>query len=183
MRLSRLAALIAVLGLTLAAYCPSANAASQRYGPLGSQFTASFPSKPRSASNSTSLLQNFPAGSHAYAYWLSPSTQIFGHNVPVPAPPSFIVFVGVLSSAAGGASYVQLVGSLPGMKVVTLDGLSGYEFLGSEGSKLNQGNKLTDPKATEGVLGLRRGATVYLVYAITAGRPAAQAFLASFRPV
>ena len=47
--------------------------------------------------------------------------------------------------------------------------------------KFNQGNKLTDPQATEGVLGMHRG--VYLVYAVTTGRRPAQAFLASFRPV
>ena len=136
MRLSRFAVVVAAFGFTLATYGPSATAASPRCGPPGIQFTASFPSKPRSASNSTSLLQNFPAGSHAYAYWLSPSSQVFGHNIPIPAPPTFIVFVGVLSSATGGASYIHLLGSLPDMKVVTLDGLSGYEFFGPEDSKV-----------------------------------------------
>ena len=63
----------------------------------------------------------------------------------------------------------------------TVGGLSGYEFLGPENSKINEGEKITDPHATEGFLALRKGRTVFLIYAFTSARSAAQSFLSSFK--
>ncbi len=92
-----------------------------------------------------------------------------------------MVVVGVLPSTNMGISYMSTVSQAPGLKPVTLHGTTGYEFLGPQGSPINQGNKLSDPHAIEGLLTLGKGRTVYIVIAVTTSRPTAQALLTSFR--
>jgi hypothetical protein len=86
-----------------------------------------------------------------------------------------------MRSASTARRFVQSLGLIPGVKAYTVSGLSGYKFVGSENSAVNQGTRISDPSASEGALFLDRGTTVYVVLVITAQRAAAQAFLASFR--
>jgi hypothetical protein len=73
----------------------------------------------------------------------------------------------------------------PGLKRLTLKGLSGYGFVGSENSALNQnqGSRISARTASEGVLFLDRGPAVYEVLVVAAHLAGAKAFLASFRAV
>ena len=67
-------------------------AVQAHYGPPGSDFVAAFPSKPKTARDTAGLLQNFPSGAHAYAYWVSPNTDIFGRTSPCrPGPASWLL--------------------------------------------------------------------------------------------
>jgi hypothetical protein len=156
-----------------------ADVARGPYGPAASRFWAAFPSKPESARNTPGLLQNFPAGVDVYGYWVSQSKDVFGTTAPVPTAPSYMVIVGLFSSVAAATRYLVVVSQAPGLKPVR--GAQVYEFLGPEDSPLNSGNKLSDPRAIEGLLVLRMASTTYTVIAITMKRSTTSAFLTSFK--
>jgi len=169
-------------GLSSAA-ASHASPAGPQYGPPGGQFTAAFPTPPRQAADTPSLLGQAPAGSHVWGYWVSPDTgDIFANSAPVPHPPTYVVLVDRLPSAAAVNAFMAQATQVPGLNPVTVDGLKGYEFLGTENNALNQGNTLTDPNAAEGDLIVSNGSVVYMVTAITATAPETARFLMSFRP-
>jgi len=103
-------------------------------------------------------------------------------SAAISLPPSYFVVVAVLPTASDGPGYLHQLAQVPGMKAVKQSGLDGDSFVGSENSGLNQGNPLSDPTASEGVLALVHGATVFEAFAITAHPSAARTFLASFEP-
>jgi hypothetical protein len=118
----------------------------------------------------------------AYGYDVSPEADVFSSAaLPVPRPPTFGVAVIVMRSASTAKRFVQEQSQNPGVKMFVESGLSGYKFIGSENSAINQGSRVSDPTASEGALYLDRGATVYVVLVVTAHLAAAKAFLASFR--
>ena len=184
MRCSRMAALSLVAGAALAGCSSGTTAVHQTYGPSGHQFSVAFPSQPNSEANTKGLLTGLPPGSKAYGYDVSPDANVFSAaSLPVPPPPTFAVAVVVTRSAKTAQGFVQQLSEVPGIKQYTTSGLSGYRFVGSENSPINQGSRISDPSASEGVLFLDRGAALYIVEAITAQRAESQAFLASFRAV
>jgi hypothetical protein len=153
-----------------------------KYGPPGSQFSIAFPSSPRSASNTQGLLRNYPTGTKAYGFWVSPDAgNIFAAYASIPHPSTYVAVARILPSPDDGATYLQRAGLISGVRAVSAGGLSGYEFVGSENSAFNQGTKLSNPKATEGIMILGRGATLYVIIAITSDAKSARSFLRSFR--
>jgi hypothetical protein len=183
LRSVRFSFFVIVMVSALCALSIEAGGASRHatYGPSGHQFSIAFPSKPKSASNTSGLLDNYPKGSQAYGYWVSPGTNIFASSAPVPKAPSYIVVVGLLPSASSATSFLKQLSQIPGMKSTKVGGLSGFEFVGSEKSAINQGNTLSNPSASEGALVLRQGSTVFLIYAITTRQSVARTFLGSFK--
>ena len=182
MRSSRFATAIAVASVILAGCSSSGTTAShQVYGPSGHQFSIAFPSTPKSQSNTTGLLTGLPSGSKAYGYDVSPDANIFSSAaLPVPRPPTYGVIALVMPSTQIAKSFLQTLSQTPGVTAFAVSGLTGYRFLGSERT-INDANRISDPSASEGVLFLDRGATVYVVEVITAQLAVAKAFLASFR--
>lgn len=161
-----------------AAFMPAA-AGSARYGPVGGRFSAMFPSPPQSAANTPGLLGSFAKRVHAYAYWVSPTKNLFG-TATVPPPPSFIVAVSIWPTTSEAKTYMRVSARVTRLKLSAFRGSPAYEFIGLESSSINRGQKLTDPDATYGFFEVRRGRDVYFAYAITQTRPAAAAFLGSF---
>jgi hypothetical protein len=151
------------------------------YGPAGVRFVAAFPSPPKSSANSASLLQNFPSGSHAFGYWVSPDTgDIFASTAPVPHPPTFAVIAATLPSPSMATEFLSGGQKVGTFQRVTVDGLAGLEYVGPENSPINQGNTLTDPNATQGEMVVVKGSTAYIVFAVTSDPSTARQFLASF---
>lgn len=176
--------LVIVANLCLMGCSTGATTAHQVYGPSGHQFSVSFPSQPKAQSNTPGLLEGVPGASKAYGYDVSPEPNIFSsEKLPVPRPPTFGVAVIVMRSASSAKSVVQTLSQTPGVKPIAESGSTGYEFIGSENSGINEGTKISDPTASEGTLFLDRGTTVYVVLVVTARLPAAKAFLASFKAV
>ncbi len=119
-----------------------------------------------------------------YRYDLNPGLALFSSaGLPLPRPPTFAVAVTVTRSIQDAKNQLEELLQLPGLRPFAVGGLTGFRFLGSENSAINQSSDISDPKASEGVFVLRRGVTVYLVEVITDRRAAAQSFLASFRTV
>jgi hypothetical protein len=183
LRSVRLSLFIVVMVSAAGALSMGVSAAAQlaTYGPPGHRFSIAFPSEPKSATNTSGLLNNFPKGTLAYGYWVSPSSNIFASSAPVPIAPTFLVAIGVLPSTPSAVSFAKQLSQIPGMKAAKVNGLGGFEFVGSEKSAINQGNTLSNPSASEGVLVLRQGSTVFLIYAITTQQSAARKFLNSFK--
>jgi len=151
------------------------------YGPPGEQFSVAFPSTPRSEVERGGLQAGV-----VYAYWVSPDplplAGIMSTNTgSLPHPPVFLVVIEQPSLTATPIGWVtrgaiRELAHLSGMQVVTVNGLMGFGFIGSEESVSNhfqmvpghRGPKVSDPKATEGLHVLYRGPTVINVAAITA---------------
>jgi hypothetical protein len=160
-----------------------ATTAHQLYGPSGHQFSVAFPSPPKSDSNAP-VLAGLPGVSKAYAYAVSSDPDIFGGGeLPEPRPPSFLVGVIVTRSPSNAIDIVHDQSHDSGVKTIVEQGMSGYEYVGSENSTVNQGSPVSDPRAWIGGLFLRRGAAVFVVAVVTAHLAGAKAFLASFRAV
>lgn len=180
MRSWRAPLLLALLGAGAVSFAPAASAGGP-YGPRGSQFSIAFPSAPKSSVNDLDITRALPKGAHAYAFWVSATNDLFGQEAPVPPTPSYIVIDAVMASKAGVSSELGLVRRIVRDKV-TVNGLRGYEYIGSERSAVfNAGAKLPDPNAAEGFLALAKGNAVYLIYVIVRSRSQARSFLSSFK--
>ncbi len=68
------------------------------------------------------------------------------------------------------------------MQPVSRDGMRGYQFVGSVNSAINQGNKVTDPNASEGVLVASKGRVLFTVLTVTTTTGQARQFLATVVP-
>lgn len=158
-----------------------ATPARTAYGPAGSRFIAAFPSPPKSVANSGSLLQNFPPGTHAYGYWVSPDIgDIFASTAPVPHPSTFAVVAAALPSPSMAAEFLSGGQKLGMVQRVNVDGFAGLQYLGPENSAINQGSTLTDPSATQGEMVVVKGSTAYIILTVTSDPSTARQFLASF---
>lgn len=179
----RFATSVLVVSVILSACCSSGpTAAHQVYGPSGHHFSVAFPSTPKSQSNTTGRLTGLLTGSKAYSYQVSPEADIFSSAaLPVPRPPAYGVAVIVMQSPSVAKAFVNTLSLIPGVKRFAVSGLSGYKFIGPEKSAINDTSRVSDSGASEGVLFLLRGTTVYIVEVISAHLADAKAFLDSFR--
>jgi hypothetical protein len=183
LKCTRLTLQLAVATIILAGCSSGTTSADHVYGPSGHQFSVAFPSVPQTQANTSGLLAGGPAGSKAYGYEVSRDAQIFSAAaLPVPRPPTYAVIVIVMPSTRIAKNYLQTLSQTPGVVPFAVRGLSGYRFVGSE-RRINDASRLSDPSASEGVLFVGRGATLYVVEVITAHLADAKAFLSSFRTV
>jgi hypothetical protein len=180
-------AILAVGAVTLGACggssaSTSTTSASGAFGPAYGRFTATFPSKPTSSSNTKEVLSGFPAGvKTGTAYWVSPVADPLQSNSKTPPPPTYVVVVGQALSPAQVSGFTSSIKALPGAKSVSINGARGYTFSGTE-KKLDQ-NDASNPAATEAFMFLSKGMTLYAVIVVHDKSAAALQFLKSFQPV
>ncbi len=180
MRAVRIVSVVAVACATLAGCSSGTHPSQTLYGPPGARFEVAFPSKPQTVPDPANT-QGLSGEIRSYAYAVSSEPDLFSNTAPVPGPPTFAVIVVTLRSASDARSFLHDAARAPGMGPVTMDGMPGYEFVGSANSALNHGTKITDPKASEGTLFLARGATLFALLVVTVHAAQARAFLGSFR--
>ena len=171
-----------VLVGTLAVVVAGAAAAgATTTGPSYGRFSVSFPSNPTSASNTKDVMSGFPAGmKSATAYWVSPVADPLGSQNSSPPAPTYLVVVGQAKSPATGSTFTSAIKTAPGVTPVTLDGATGYRFVGTE--KQLSGSSAKDPGATEAFMYLAKGTTLYAAIVISDSHGAAMSFLSSFHP-
>jgi len=175
-------AVVAVGALTLSACGASGSAGSaSTYGPSFGQFTATFPSTPKSASNTKEVLSGFPSGVKlGTAYWVSPAADPLKSGSKTPSAPTYLVVVGKANSASQGTAFVASIKQAPGAKPITVNGAKGYTFTSTE--KGLSANAASDPNATEGYIFVAKGTTLYAVIVVAKTADAARQFLSSFKP-
>jgi hypothetical protein len=150
-------------------------------GPSFGRFTISFPSAPKSESNTKEVLSGFPAGvKSATAYWVSPVADPLGSSSAAPPAPSYLVVVGRAKSTKQAGTFTSAIKRVPGTQKVTVNGATGYRFVGTE-KELSQ-SAAKDPGATEAFMYLSRSTTLYAVIVISDNHAQALSFLGSFRP-
>jgi hypothetical protein len=178
-------AVLAAGALTLTACGSSSSSGSSgtasTYGPSFGKFTATFPSTPKSASNTKEVLSGFPTGVKVgTAYWVSPTADPLKSNAKTPPPPTYLVVVGQANSASQGTSFVGSIKGAPGAKPITVNGAKGYTFSSTE--KALSKNEATNPSATEAFLYVAKGNTLYAVIVVAKTAAEAKQFLSSFKP-
>jgi hypothetical protein len=163
--------------------CGSNGPAAGIYGPAGHRFTVAFPSAPKAESDTGNLREGLPATSKTYGYQVSGESDIFAHSATVPRPPAYGVAIAALPSTSFARTLAGgLQKSLKAKaKAVTVNGAAGAEIVGAEKTFPSQGT-VPDPNASEGLLVVRQGSTVFLVLAVTSKATTTRAFLRSFRP-
>jgi hypothetical protein len=167
--------------LAIVAGSSSVGGATTTLGPSYGKFTISFPSSPKSESNTKEVMSGFPSGmKSATAYWVSPVADPLGSSSAAPPAPSYLVVVGQAKSAKQANAFTAAIKSVPGTKKVTVNGANGYQFVGTE-KQLSQ-SAAKDPGATEAFMYLSKGTTLYAVIVISDSHPQALSFLGSFQP-
>ena len=150
-----------------------------RYGPHGSQFTVAFLRAPPPLANSATLNKGFPAGTRAVAFW-DGSVDVF-KSPTLPRPPVYVVIDYTLPSAGDASALLTGLHHLSRLRPHRVGRLSGLEFLGAERLiAASQHVNPTDPTATEGLLVLVSGRTLFEVQAFGTNSRAVAAFMASF---
>jgi hypothetical protein len=152
------------------------------YGPTWGRFTADFPQKPKNTTGST-VTAGFPSGTKGSAYSVSKQKNLFG-NAPVPPPPSTMVVATQLPNATDARQLVAGLQSEAGSQgaKVTLDGYTGFRWVGSVGGPLNKGAEASDASAKQGTEVLAKGKVAYIILAVEGSTGQAKAFLQSFHP-
>jgi hypothetical protein len=89
--------------------------------------------------------------------------------------------VGKATSAKKAQNFVDAVKTLSGSKAVSVGGAKGYTF-SAVAKKVEGSSGATDPNATEGLLYVSKGNTIYSVDVIDDNGARARAFLKSFSP-
>jgi len=159
----------------------SVGGAATSLGPGYGRFTISFPSSPKSESNTKEVMTGFPTGvKSATAYWVSPVTDPLSSARTAPPAPSYLVVVGQAKSTKQANTFTSAIKAVPGTQKVSVNGANGYRFVGTE-KQLSQ-TAAKDPGATEAFMYLSKGTTLYAVIVISDSHPQALSFLGSFRP-
>lgn len=169
----------------LLAGCGSGTArAIPTYGPGWARFSVSFASKPKFGIVEP-MVAHLPPGSAAVGYVSGGSASVFAGTPRLPLPPSYMVIVVKVPSAALAGSISSAVfGELgAGARPVRLHGAVAREAIGTERSlRVLTGSQFTDPSAVEGALIARAGNHLYWVITIVTSKREARRFLGSFSP-
>ncbi|MDA8039982.1 MAG: hypothetical protein M0Z69_12685 [Actinomycetota bacterium] len=177
--------LIVIVGSAIALTACSSGGGTATYGPPSAQFSAAFPSPPKTIPMPAKSEQGMPPGTKGTLYGVGDVN--LGTSAGSPHVPTFGVAVEVVAGADAGSkvsSLMKAFGSFAkstGGHAVTVGGASGWEIRGSE--KAVTGGDNGDAKARAGELIIGRGDVIYIVGAFSDSQSDVDAFVASFKPL